>query len=213
MPEKDKSSVAENAVSVSDVMTNGDEASAATGNGGGANAGTENASAASHVVENANVASSVTVNADVAAMNIIKQNIAWAVAAGLLPVPFVEVAAITAVEVKLAEHFNVPFQKDLAKSAVASLLASLGSVALGKYVARSAFRFLPVIGPVVAAASLSVMSSAFTYAVGRVFAVHFATGGSLLDFNIENLREFFRNEFAIGMKEAASLRTAAAPAQ
>jgi uncharacterized protein (DUF697 family) len=217
MPEKNKSSVVENAVSVSDIMTNGDDVSAATGNGGGATAGTENASAASHVVESANVASSVTVNADVAAMNIIKQNIAWAVAAGLLPVPFVEVAAITAVEVKLirelAEHFKVPFQKDLAKSAVASLLASLGSVALGKYVARSAFRFLPVIGPVVAAASVSVMSSAFTYAVGRVFAVHFATGGSLLDFNIENLREFFRNEFAIGMKEAASLRTAAAPAQ
>jgi uncharacterized protein (DUF697 family) len=159
----------------------------------------------------------VAVNTDAATMDIIKKNMVWSVAAGLLPVPLVEVAAITAVQVKLirelAEHFNVPFQKDLAKSAVASLLASLGSVALGKFVARSAFRFVPVLGPVVAAASLSAMAAAFTYAVGRVFAVHFATGGSLLDFNIEKIREFFREEFAIGLKEAANLKPSAAPAK
>jgi uncharacterized protein (DUF697 family) len=159
----------------------------------------------------------VPVNSDAATMDIIKKNMVWSVAAGLLPVPLVEVAAITAVQVKLirelAEHFDVPFQKDLAKSAVASLLASLGSVTLGKFVARSAFRFVPVLGPVVAAASLSAMAAAFTYAVGRVFAVHFATGGSLLDFNIERIREFFRQEFAIGLKEAATLKPAAAPAK
>jgi uncharacterized protein (DUF697 family) len=86
-------------------------------------------------------------------------------------------------------------------------------VALGKFVARSAFRFVPVLGPVVAAASLSAMAAAFTYAVGRVFAVHFATGGSLLDFNIETIREFFRNEFAIGLREAATMKPAAAPAK
>lgn len=207
MPERTKNTVTDSA----------DDASTVTSKGHADSIVIEDANAASTVAASVESGSSVTANADAEAMNIIKQNIAWAVAAGLLPVPFVEVAAITAVEVKLirelAEHFNVPFQKDLAKSAVASLLASLGSVALSKFVARSTFRFLPVVGPVVAAASLSVMSAAFTYAVGRVFAVHFATGGSLLDFNIENLREFFRNEFAIGLKEASSLNTAVVPAQ
>jgi hypothetical protein len=35
----------------------------------------------------------------------------------------------------------------------------------------------------------------------------------LLDFNIETIREFFRNEFAIGLREAATMKPAAAPAK
>ncbi|HEU0123310.1 MAG TPA: DUF697 domain-containing protein [Bryobacteraceae bacterium] len=161
----------------------------------------------------------VVVATDAASLDIIKKNMVWSVAAGLLPIPLVEVAAITAVELKLirelADHYKVPFQQDLAKSAIASLMASLGSVTLGKIAARGAFKFVPVVGPLVAAASLSAVAAGFTYAVGRVFAMHFATGGSLLDFEIEKIREFFRREFAIGVKEAAKMSTptpAAAPA-
>jgi len=158
----------------------------------------------------------VAVASEAGARDIVKRNMVWSVAAGLLPVPLVEFAAITAVEVKLikelAEHFKVPFESALAKSAVASLLASLGSVTLGKVVARGAFRFIPVVGPLVAAASLSAVASAITYAVGRVFTVHFAAGGTLLDFEIEKIRDFFRKEFAIGLKESATLNTAASQA-
>jgi hypothetical protein len=42
-------------------------------------------------------------------------------------------------------------------------------------------------------------AAAVTWAMGRVFIQHFETGGTLLDFNAEKMRDYFKSEF-----EAAS---------
>jgi hypothetical protein len=38
-------------------------------------------------------------------------------------------------------------------------------------------------------------SSAATYAIGQVFIKHMESGGTLLDFNVEKMREHFIDEF------------------
>lgn len=146
------------------------------------------------------------------AMAIVRRNMLWSAGVGLVPVPMFELAAITAVELKLikelADLYGTPFREDLAKSAVISLVGSLGSVTLGKIVAVSALRFVPFIGVPLAFASVSAVAAGATYGIGKVFTCHFEMGGTLLDFDASRVREFFRAEFADGVREGAS---AAAP--
>jgi uncharacterized protein (DUF697 family) len=157
-----------------------------------------------------------TVPRAVAAMEIVKKNVVWSVAAGLLPMPLLELAAITGVQLKLikelADYYGQAYRKDLAKSAVVSLLGGLGSVAGGNLIASGSMRLIPVIGPLIAVASLSAVSAAVTYAVGKIFISHFETGGTLLDFDPEKVREFFREEFQAGMKDSGGKSPSKVPA-
>ena len=40
------------------------------------------------------------------------------------------------------------------------------------------------------------MAGASTWAMGKVFTQHFATGGTLLDFDPDTMREHFKTEMA-----------------
>lgn len=150
------------------------------------------------------------------AMEIVKRNMLWSAAAGVVPVPALELIAITAIEVKLvkelAEHYDTSFRKDLAKTAVLSLVGSLGSIAIGKMIALSSLRIIPVLGQLVAAVSVPGMAAAITYAIGKVFVSHFEAGGTLLDFDPAKMRDFFRAEFAKSVKNAAT-NVASTPAK
>jgi uncharacterized protein (DUF697 family) len=150
------------------------------------------------------------------AMEIVKRNMLWSAAAGVVPVPALELVAITAIEVKLvkelAEHYDISFRKDLAKTAVLSLVGSLGSIAIGKMIALSSLRIIPVLGQLVAAVSVPGMAAAITYAIGKVFVSHFEAGGTLLDFDPAKMRDFFRAEFAKSVKNAAT-NVASTPAK
>ena len=146
------------------------------------------------------------------AHEIVKRNMLWSAGAGLVPVPLLELVAITAVELKLvkelADLYETPFQHDLAKSAIVSLVGSLGAVSIGKMLAYGSLRFIPLIGLPMAVASVSATAAGVTYAIGKVFTAHFETGGTLLDFDAEKMRKHFQEEFAKGVKEAAQ-KTAA----
>lgn len=149
------------------------------------------------------------------AAEIVKRNMIWSAGVGLVPVPMFELVAITAVELKLikelADLYETPFREDLAKSAVVSLVGSLGSVALGKVLAISSLRFVPFIGVPMAFASVSAIAAGVTYATGKVFIAHFETGGTLLDFDAAKMREHFKAEFSTGVKETAAGAQGASP--
>ncbi|OEJ69074.1 YcjF family protein [Magnetovibrio blakemorei] len=146
------------------------------------------------------------------AMDIVKRNMLWSAGAGILPIPLVEFVAITGVQVKLikelSEHYDVPFRKDLAKSSVIALLGSLGSVTIGKVLATSSLRAIPVVGPLVAALSLPAISAGVSYAIGRVFISHYEMGGTLLDFDPSEVRDYFKSMFDEGVKKASNMGAA-----
>jgi uncharacterized protein (DUF697 family) len=146
---------------------------------------------------------------------IVKRNMLWSAGAGVLPVPMLELVAITAVEIKLinelADHYKIPFRHDLAKSAVLSLVGGLGSVTLGKLIALSSMRAIPVVGQLLAVVAVPGMAAAITYAIGKVFIAHFEAGGTLLDFNPAVMRDYFRTQYGDGIKHAAARPMPAAP--
>jgi uncharacterized protein (DUF697 family) len=148
---------------------------------------------------------------EVEADNIIRKNLLWGAGAGILPIPLVDVIAITTVQIKLvkelADLYEVPFKEDILKSSTAALVAGLGAPTAAAIVTTSAFKFIPVFGPLLAVLSSPGLAVAVTYAVGKVFTQHFASGGTFLDFEPKKVREFFAHQFEEGKLVAAKVKT------
>ena len=112
----------------------------------------------------------------------------------LVPVPLLDLAGITAVQVKLvhglAKHYDVPFKENIAKSLVAALLSGASSVLLVKGLVSLA-KAIPVLGTL-AGGSIAISGASVTYAVGEVFIRHFESGGTLLDFDPKQVKGLFQ---------------------
>ena len=110
----------------------------------------------------------------------------YAAAAGLVPVPVVDVAALAAVQVAmlraLAGQYEVPFSHERGRMLVSALLGGLMPSLAGHQV-------LKVFGTLFGMISVSGFAMAATYAVGRMFIAHFESGGTLLDVDVERSRQ------------------------
>jgi uncharacterized protein (DUF697 family) len=137
------------------------------------------------------------------APRIIKRYAMWAAGAGVLPLPLIDMALIGGIQLKmvyeLSKAYGLPFQESRAKTLIGALVGSVVpyGVASSGIVGglASLVKAVPVVGPIVAFTFAPALASASTYAVGRVFSQHFASGGTLLTFDSERMREHFRREY------------------
>ena len=123
----------------------------------------------------------------------------WSGAAGLIPIPIVDVAVVGGVQIqmlrKLSEIYGVPFSDNMGKSVLASLAGSLIPASTATTTAMgvgSLMKGLPGVGTIVGALTMPAFSAGATYIIGKVFIQHFASGGTLLDFNPPDYREFIK---------------------
>lgn len=148
------------------------------------------------------------------AQAIIRRNIYWALGAGVVPIPGLDLVAVLGVQVKqlkqLSDLYGVKFSEDIARKAVASLLSSVGAVGLGTLVGGSLAKLVPFLGTTLGFVSVPVFSAAASHAVGTVFMMHFETGGTLLDFDPATVRAHFKNEFEKAKADVAQLKADAA---
>lgn len=142
------------------------------------------------------------------AMNLVKNFMMGSMAVGVVPIPMMDAVALTGIQVamlkKLSTLYGIQFKKDIGKSLLASLVGSgVGiSAALGL---RQLLHNLPVAGTLLTGVSISLMSAASTYAVGKVFMQHFESGGTFLTFNPEKVREYFKAELLAGREKASEM--------
>ena len=134
------------------------------------------------------------------AREIIKRHVLLSGGIAFLPVPLMDMAAVTAIGARmlrrLCDNYELEFSKERVKSLVASLLGGWNA----GLIAGSLFKAAPLIGLPVVVASSVVAFSAITYALGTIFMKHFATGGSLLDFDPEKHREDFSKAYEQGKR-------------
>jgi uncharacterized protein (DUF697 family) len=138
------------------------------------------------------------------AEKIIRSHVLWAIGGGLIPLPLVDFAAVTAIQLEmlqqLANLYEVNYSQNVGKTFVSALtgttLASLGA---------SMVKAIPGIGSILGGASMSVMSGASTYAVGQVAINIFSDSGSLLDFNIENAKKAYESAYKKGKSYVSDL--------
>jgi len=121
----------------------------------------------------------------------------WSGVAGLLPVPFVDLAAVGALQIQMlrlvSRIYDVPFSENRGKALVAGIFGTVIPVSTGVGMA-SVVKTIPIAGTAVGALATPALAVAATYAIGRVFIQHFASGGTLLDFEPPNYREFISSE-------------------
>src|SRR6476659_9544526 len=115
--------------------------------------------------------------------------------AGLLPVPVVDVAAVGGVQLqmlrRISQLYDVPFSKNRGKAIVASLAGTMIPASTGLGVASMA-KSVPVAGTAIGAMTAPALSVGATYVIGMAFVEHFARGGTLLDFDPPDHREFIK---------------------
>jgi uncharacterized protein (DUF697 family) len=121
----------------------------------------------------------------------------WSGVAGFIPMPVVDVLAIGGLQVqmlrRLSQVYGVPFSDNSGKAVIASLAGTMIPTSSG-IGAASVMKFVPVLGTLTAGFVLPALSAGATYAIGRAFIQHFETGGTLLDFNAPDYREFVRKQ-------------------
>ncbi|MGE0863958.1 MAG: YcjF family protein [Vicinamibacterales bacterium] len=137
---------------------------------------------------------------DTLATEAIKKYSLYSAGAGLIPMPLVDFAAISVIQLKMLKQvsaiYGVPFDADRVRSIVAALIGGLAGTNLGYGLGRNLLKAMPVVGPVLGGFSVSAMGGAVTWAMGRVFMQHFASGGTLLDFDPDAMRQHFKAEVA-----------------
>jgi len=118
--------------------------------------------------------------------SIIKKYMYLSMGAGLIPIPAIDMAAVLGLQLRmvavLAGEYKQDFSHDKGKAFIASLVGgsvpAAGGPAIGSLIKR-----VPVIGQTIGVLAMPALAGASTYAVGKVFAQHFASGGTFLTFN------------------------------
>ncbi len=119
----------------------------------------------------------------------------WAGVAGLIPLPFVDVLAVGGLQLqmlrRISQLYDVQFSENRGKAVIASLAGTMIPVTSGMG-AASALKGVPLLGMVASAFVMPVLSAGATYAIGKAFIQHFESGGTLLDFNPPDYKEFIK---------------------
>lgn len=134
---------------------------------------------------------------------IIDRHALWAAGIGLVPMPFVDLVALTALQIRmlsaLARHYDVHFSENVGRAMIASLSSSVGAQAVGRGAVGSVLKSIPILGWVAGLFLMPVAAGALTYAVGRVFAQHFASGGTFLTADAEAFKKSFKDQYHRGL--------------
>lgn len=127
--------------------------------------------------------------------NIIYKYTAISSGAGLIPVPFLDLLALGGVQLAmlnaLGKLYNYKFEEHRVKSIIGVLATSLPANALIT-TTSTLFKVIPFVGPILGGITGYIYSAATTYALGKVFNAHFASGMSLLSLDVEKMKQEFQ---------------------
>jgi uncharacterized protein (DUF697 family) len=137
--------------------------------------------------------------------SIIRNHMIWSMGAGFIPVPLVDLVAVSAIQLdmirQLAKLYEIDFKQTEGK-AVISALTGTGIARLG----ARAVKFIPGVGSLLGGVTLAVLSGASSYALGEVFKRHFETGGTFLDFDPGRLKKYYDEKFEKGKEVAKEIQ-------
>ena len=140
---------------------------------------------------------------DVAASEVINKYAIWAMGVGLVPLPVVDIIALSGLQVKmlsvLARIYGVDFSENAGRSMIASLSSSVGAESVGKGLLGSVLKSIPLVGWVAGLLIVPAATGALTYAVGRIFSQHFESGGTFLDFRSQEFKDAFKEQYHKGL--------------
>ncbi|MDP0501496.1 MAG: DUF697 domain-containing protein [Verrucomicrobiota bacterium JB022] len=152
-------------------------------------------------------APAVKVSPDVHAEAIINRYTAFAAGGGVIPLPLVDLAVISGVQVKmlveLCKAYGVDHNEKTAEIALGSVVGALGIFPLLQRFLASGFKVIPGVGQLLSLTAGPAAAAGITYGVGRVFAEHFANGGNLLNIDLSKAKSTFNKFYERGKQAVA----------
>jgi uncharacterized protein (DUF697 family) len=119
----------------------------------------------------------------------------WSGVGGLIPIPVVDLLAVGGLQVqmlrRLSQIYDVEFSANRGKAIIAALAGTMIPATSGMG-AASALKAVPILGMLASGFVMPALSAGATYAIGKAFIQHFESGGTLLDFNPPDYREFVK---------------------
>lgn len=129
---------------------------------------------------------------------IIQKHSLGAAVAGLVPIPLVDMVAISGVQYKMIkrlseEYDHVDFKEEKTKSVIAVLMGGIGSFEAGLFT-RILFKGIPFFGPIIGGTAVSGFAYYSTKLIGEIFDQHFGSGGTMAieDVTVQKMKETFR---------------------
>jgi uncharacterized protein (DUF697 family) len=133
---------------------------------------------------------------------IIKNHMVWSMGAGFIPIPLLDFAAITYIQLDMIRQLAKIYEIDFKETEGKAVISSITSAGLAKAGASRAIKFIPIIGTYLGGVATSVLSGASTYALGHAFMRHFDKGGTFLDIDLNSLKKMYTEKFEKGKQVA-----------
>jgi uncharacterized protein (DUF697 family) len=138
------------------------------------------------------------------AEKIVNRHVLWSVAAGLVPLPLLDIVAVSAIQLDMLHQISTEYGVGFSESEGKAWVSTLASNFVAQ-VGASAIKLIPGIGSVLGGMASSGVSGAATYAIGQVAINHFEQGGTFGDLDMEAARRAYEREFERGKQVAKDL--------
>ena len=137
--------------------------------------------------------------------SIIKNHMIWSMGAGLIPVPGVDMFAVSAIQLDMIRQLATLYDIDFKQTEGKARITALTGTGLARLGAR-AVKFIPGVGSVLGGVTMAVLSGATSYALGEAFKKHFETGGTMLDFDPARFKKYYNEKFEKGKEIAKEMQ-------
>jgi uncharacterized protein (DUF697 family) len=135
---------------------------------------------------------------------IIRKHVLWSSGAGLIPIPLADVAAVTAVQVSMLQDLTKLYNAQLSEPALQNFVTALTGGMLAR-LGASVVKAIPGVGTLVGGASMSILSGASTYAVGKVARDRLESSGNLANVDMAKAKRDYGKVYESGKDYVANL--------
>jgi uncharacterized protein (DUF697 family) len=131
---------------------------------------------------------------------VIASAVKWSAAAAVVPVPYLDLLALGSVQVKmvrdLARVHGVDPGDETLQGVISALLGTLVPAGISTSILGSSLKMIPGGGSLVGSLGMAAFASASTFAIGKIFVIHFTKGGTLSNFSAEAIEDDLKKEFS-----------------
>lgn len=138
------------------------------------------------------------------AEEIVRNHILWSMGAGAVPLPIIDVMAVTYVQLDMLKQLSRIYEINYEESSGKNWVSAVAGSSLAR-LGASFVKGIPGIGSWLGGVSMVILSGASTYALGQVFINHFENGGNLFNFDLEWAKKFYEQNFEKGKTYATDL--------
>ncbi|WP_413206140.1 YcjF family protein [Rhodospirillum sp. A1_3_36] len=135
---------------------------------------------------------------ELASLERVRHHMGWSAAGGMVPVPGLDMAAVLASQLKMLSDiggiYGVPFKQERVRHVIGALVGSFAPIATA-HMTGMAVKSIPFVGLVASVLWQPALTSATTWALGKVFIQHFESGGTFLTFDPEKVRGYFKEQY------------------